>query len=99
MPRFRGQPGEGTNRGSLCFASAKPIGTEDGNLIWGRQLWPALLLESSAMNLEILWQVRSVVWNPTQPAPASCPRLTHTVNGRRMEDWFCECRQRALLLT
>ncbi|MBA0683853.1 hypothetical protein Goari_025480, partial [Gossypium aridum] len=37
---------------SVSFASAKPIGAvgEGGNVIWGRQLRPSLLLESSLAN-------------------------------------------------
>ncbi|MBA0767335.1 hypothetical protein Gotri_016230 [Gossypium trilobum] len=37
---------------SVSFASAKPIGAvgEGGNMIWGRQLRPSLLLESSLAN-------------------------------------------------
>ncbi|KAL5576682.1 hypothetical protein UlMin_018381 [Ulmus minor] len=46
VPPLR-KPARETN--NVCFVSAKPIGTvgEGGNLIWGRQLRPALLLESS----------------------------------------------------
>ncbi|PKI55371.1 hypothetical protein CRG98_024222 [Punica granatum] len=75
MPLLRGQPREGTNRGGLCFASAKPIGTvgEGGNLIWGRQLRPALLLESSpaacapvAMRREILRPCLAAASSPAE---------------------------------
>lgn len=42
--------------GSVSFVSARPIGAvgEGGNLIWGRQLRPALLLESSRLSAKIL---------------------------------------------
>lgn len=43
---FRKQPRE--SHQSVSFVSVKPIGAvgEGGNLIWGRQLRPALLLDS-----------------------------------------------------
>ena len=36
-------------RDTVCFAPARPIGAvgDGGNLIWGRQLRPALILESA----------------------------------------------------
>ncbi|KAK9227436.1 hypothetical protein WN943_012489 [Citrus x changshan-huyou] len=45
---LRSSPGE--NHQNVSFVSLKPIGAvgEGGNVIWGRQLRPALLLESSS---------------------------------------------------
>ncbi|XP_041026142.1 triose phosphate/phosphate translocator, chloroplastic isoform X1 [Juglans microcarpa x Juglans regia] len=48
LPR---ESGSSCNTTSVSFVSARPIGAvgEGGNLIWGRQLRPALLLESSSL--------------------------------------------------
>ncbi|OMO76375.1 Drug/metabolite transporter [Corchorus capsularis] len=50
LPQLR--PQLSREKVSVSFASAKPIGAvaEGGNLIWGRQLRPALLLESSPVS-------------------------------------------------
>lgn len=56
----------------LCFVSPKPIGSirKGGNLVWGRQLQPALLLERSpASNV---FGVKREVLKPCQ-ATASSP--------------------------
>ena len=51
LSQLRKPPRENNNNNnSVSFVSARPIGAvgEGGNLIWGRQLRPALLLESSS---------------------------------------------------
>lgn len=51
LSQLRKPPRENNNNNnSVSFASARPIGAvgEGGNLIWGRQLRPALLLENSS---------------------------------------------------
>ncbi|XVE51392.1 hypothetical protein DITRI_Ditri02bG0036400 [Diplodiscus trichospermus] len=54
---------------TVSFASAKPIGTvgEGGNVIWGRQLRPALLLESSPVSKrEILKPILAAASSPAE---------------------------------
>ncbi|XP_021294894.1 triose phosphate/phosphate translocator, chloroplastic isoform X1 [Herrania umbratica] len=54
---------------NVSFASAKPIGAVGGggNLIWGRQLRPALLLESSSVSKrEILKPVLAAASSPAE---------------------------------
>lgn len=51
LSQLRKPPRENNNNNnSVSFVSARPIGAvgEGGNLIWGRQLRPALLLENSS---------------------------------------------------
>ena len=54
---------------NVSFASAKPVGAvgEGGNVIWGRQLRPALLLENSPVcKREILKPVLAAASSPAE---------------------------------
>lgn len=55
LPHLRKPQRESGNNSSVSFVSARPIGAvgEGGNLIWGRQLRPALLLESSSLGAKV----------------------------------------------
>ncbi|KAF3451429.1 hypothetical protein FNV43_RR07524 [Rhamnella rubrinervis] len=66
IPHLRKLPRENA---SCCFVSARPIGTvaEGGNLIWGRHLRPALLLESSPVSkAEILRPCLAAASSPAE---------------------------------
>lgn len=65
VPSLRKSPRQ---NGAVSFVSARPIGTvsEGGNLIWGRQLRPALLLEASPSRKEILKPCLAAASSPAE---------------------------------
>ncbi|KAM7500761.1 hypothetical protein LguiA_025175 [Lonicera macranthoides] len=69
IPRLRKQPS--TRLTTAHFATARPI-TDGGNLIWGRQLRPALLLETSASTTNFFPATKREILRPSL-ASASSP--------------------------
>jgi solute carrier family 35 protein E1 len=67
---------ESNGNASCSFLSIKPIGavSEGGNLIWGRQLRPSLLLEASypvTARKDILWPVMAAASSPAEGSDSS----------------------------